>query len=318
MIKFSTIIKEFLQHCKIEKNLSDKTIKAYETDIMQLNNFFCSKNYDPYISQITKNELREFLISISHLKPKSIKRKIACLKVLFNYLEFEDKIIVSPFRKLKINIKEPKRLPSVMNIMEIKSIFQVAYKRKNNINDTLSYPYFCALRDIVIIELLFSTGARVSELSDLKETSLNFDTGNIIIKGKGDKERIIQVCNKETLMLMRQYRKQYLSKIESSNNYFFINRFNKRLSDQSIRTIVKQLSNKAEIKRHITPHVFRHSFATLLLENGVDIKYIQILLGHSSILTTQIYTHVNSEKQKQILKTKHPRKDFSMLLPLCE
>lgn len=318
MIKFSTTIKEFLQHCKIEKNLSIKTIKAYETDLTQASNFFDLKNYDSCITKITKNELREYLISISHLKPKSIKRKIACLKVLFNYLEFEDKILLNPFRKLKINIKEPKRLPSVMNIIEIKSILKAAYIQKSKINDTISYSYFSALRDIVIIELLFSTGVRVSELVDLNETSINFDTGNIIIKGKGNKERIIQVCNKEALLLMRQYRKLYLSKVESSNNYFFINRFNKRLSDQSIRAIVKKLSNKAEIKRHITPHIFRHSFATLLLENGVDIKYIQTLLGHSSILTTQIYTHVNSEKQKQILKTKHPRKDFSMLLPLHE
>lgn len=318
MTKFSTAITLFLQHCKFEKNLSEKTIKAYRTDLSQTNYFIISKGYSCIISEITKNELREYLISISHLKPKSIKRKIACLKALFNYLEFEDTIILNPFRKLKINIKEPHRLPTVMNISEVVNIFKAAYKRKNTINNKLSHSYFCALRDVVLVELLFSTGARVSELSDLKTTSINYSSGDILINGKGNKERIIQVCNKEALLLMKEYQKLCLSKFGSLENHFLINRFNKKLSDQSIRTIVKSLSIQAGITKHITPHIFRHSFATLLLENDVDIRYIQKLLGHSSIFTTQIYTHVNSDKQKQILEMKHPRREFSMLLPLHE
>jgi integrase/recombinase XerD len=113
--------------------------------------------------------------------------------------------------------------------------------------------------------------------------------------------------------VLKNYRNLYSDKIKNSGGFFLINRFGKKLSDQSIRTIVKRLTNKAGIKKHITPHVFRHSFATLLLEKDVDIKYIQSMLGHSSIMTTQIYTHVNRKKQKQILKLKHPRRDFSVV-----
>jgi integrase/recombinase XerD len=140
---------------------------------------------------------------------------------------------------------------------------------------------------------------------------INVESGEITIKGKGNKERIIQVCNEETIIILKQYRNSYLEKIRKSGGFFLVNRLGNMLSDQSIRNIVKSVSVKAEIQSNVTPHQFRHTFATLLLEKDVDIKYIQGLLGHSSILTTQIYTHVNREKQKQILSTKHPRGDIS-------
>lgn len=305
-------IKDFLIHCEIEKKLSTKTLKAYGTDLNQFYNFIQSKKYDIEIIKITRIELREYLVFIGHLKPKSIKRKIATMKALFNYLESEDTVSINPFRKMRINIKEPKRLPFVMDIKEISKIFTVAYKYKDEEKDTASFSHFSAMRNTVIVELLFTTGARVSEIANLKTCFINTDTGSITIKGKGDKERGIQICNKETLTLLKQYHKLYNKKIEAAGNYFLINRLNKKLSEQSIRAVVKKLSGEAKISKHITPHMFRHSFATLLLEKDVDIKYIQSLLGHSSIMTTQIYTHVNREKQRQILRTKHPRKDFSM------
>jgi integrase/recombinase XerD len=125
---------------------------------------------------------------------------------------------------------------------------------------------------------------------------------------------MIQICNKETILVLQQYHTLYSKKISKSGGYFLVNRLNGKLSDQSIRNMVKKIAVIAGIAKKITPHIFRHSFATLLLESDVDIKYIQSLLGHSSIVTTQIYTHVNNEKQKQILQTKHPRKEFSMIL----
>lgn len=304
--------KEFISHCRLEKNLSPKTLKAYSTDINQLDKFLSERSYSIEISRITKVELREFLHAISSLKPKSIKRKIATVKAMFNYFEFEDRINFNPLRKMRIKIKEPNQLPRVMDIQEIKKIFNSAYNRNRIMLDVDSYSHLESLRNIVVVELLFATGARVSEIANLKMEDINLTNGVVTIQGKGNKERIIQICNTETLRILNTYSNLFSYKIIQAKGFFLVNRFGNKLSDQSIRNIVKVLRNNAGIERNITPHVFRHTFATLLLEKDVDIKYISSLLGHSSIITTQIYTHVNREKQRQILSAKHPRKDFSM------
>lgn len=306
----STLIKsvnDFLNHCQFEKNLSVKTLKAYQTDLCQFNSFLIDNNLSHHISDITKTEIRGYIASLANLKPKSIKRKIASIKALFNYLEFEDLLIANPLRKLKIRIKEPRLLPIVLNMSEISKVYTVAFEIEKNVKDKNSYAYKEALRNLVVLELLFTTGARVSEVANLKVSNMNLDTGNIRISGKGAKERIIQICNKETISILKKYHRIYSKPIEI-NGHFLINRFGNKLSDQSIRNIIKNFITTAGIQKNVTPHTFRHSFATLLLERDVDIKYIQSMLGHSSIMTTQIYTHVNSEKQRQILKSKHPRK----------
>jgi integrase/recombinase XerD len=313
MNDIQTCLKDFINHCKFEKSLSSKTLKAYQIDVMQLIKLLLERNYSLEITQITKVELREFLESISFLKPKSIKRKVATIKAMFNYLEFEDKIISNPLRKMRIKIKEPKQLPKVMDIQEIRKIFKSAYGINKKITDLNSHSYLETLRNIVVVELLFATGARVSEIANLKEENINVINGAVMIKGKGNRERIIQICNNETLKILKNYHELFYDRIIRSEGFFLINRLGKKLSDQSIRSIVKNLKNAAGIQKHITPHVFRHTFSTLLLEKDVDIKYISSLLGHSSIMTTQIYTHVNRAKQRQILVAKHPRKDFSMI-----
>lgn len=314
MCTLQAAISDLLLYCQFEKSLSPKSIKAYRTDLTQLCSFLTANNFDTDISNISKMELREYLISISGLKSKTIKRKVASLKILFNYLEFEDKLLINPLRKMRIKIKDSRKLPTVMDIREISKIFKVAYNQKMEITDQNSYSYFEATRNIVIVELLFTTGARVSEIADLKGTCINLNSGNMIIKGKGNKERMIQICNKETLEMLRNYKQLSVAKFINEKNDFLINRFGNKLSDQSIRNLVKKLAINAGISKKITPHLFRHTFATLLLEKDVDIKYIQSLLGHSSIMTTQIYTHVNKAKQRKILKTKHPRRDFSMMV----
>ena len=213
---------------------------------------------------------------------------------------------------MRIRIKEPLLLPRVMEMPEIIKIFKTLYRRRDRLNNKSGYSFREAVRNIAVLELLFSTGARVSEIAGLKTETVNLHSGNITIKGKGNKERIIQVCNSETIQVLQQYLMLFTKDMEAAGGWFLVNRFNKKLSDQSIRNLVKNAARKAGLPRHITPHMFRHSFATLLLEKDVDIKYIQSLLGHSSIMTTQIYTHVNRRRQRQILKAKHPRKDFSM------
>lgn len=310
MNTISEAIKEFLHHCKFEKRLSEKTIKSYLTDLNQFSEFLTKRNYPTELNQTTKKELSEYLEHISIFKPKTIKRKIATLKVFFGYLEFEEKIGENPFRKIRMNIKEPLILPKALNIYEINKIFKSCYSKldSKNLNN---YLYRSNLRNAAVIELLFATGARVSEIANLKDKDIALKSGAVLIKGKGNKERLIQICNKETLDTLMRYRKLFDHEIGMNDNYFLVNRLKHKLSDQSIRGIVKNVSNNAGIQKRVTPHVFRHTFATLLLEKDVDISYIKSLLGHSSIMTTQIYAHVNAEKQKRILETKHPREDIS-------
>ncbi|MBS1655670.1 MAG: tyrosine-type recombinase/integrase [Bacteroidetes bacterium] len=307
-MNINTTTEGFLQHCRIEKNLSPKTLKAYTTDLGQFTSFLKPKEK---IADVNKQDIRDYLSSISTLKPKSVKRKIATIKALFNFLEFEDCIALNPFRRMRIKIKEPQRLPVVMDLQEIQKIFKLSYFKKKEISNEKSYSYKAAVRNIAVLELLFSTGARVSEIAELKTDNINLRTGIIIIKGKGNKERIIHICNKETNLVLNQYYSLYQKQITASG-WFLINRFNQRMTDQSIRNMVKKTAKEAALPKVITPHIFRHSFATLLLERDVDIKYIQSLLGHSSITTTQIYTHVNRKRQQQLLKAKHPRKEFFM------
>lgn len=215
---------EFLLHCRFEKNLSPKTLKAYETDLNQLRAFL---NIKERITEISKEDLRSYLILISSLKPKSIKRKVATMKALFNYLEFEDKIMVNPFRKMRINIKEPQTLRTVMDVREVIKILKTSYQTRNLISNKESYLYFESIRNIVVLELLFSTGARVSEIADLKTEYVNLRTGTILIKGKGNKERVIQICNKETLTILQEYSHLLGNNVAISGEWFLINRISK-------------------------------------------------------------------------------------------
>lgn len=166
------------------------------------------------------------------------------------------------------------------------------------------------IRDIAVLELLFASGMRVSELSNLKSCNINISKGYVKIKGKGNKERIIPIPHNETIEALKQYRDLFSDKIDKEG-YFFINRLDQKLSDQSIRLMINKHTKKLNLDQHITPHMFRHSVATLLLENGVDIRYIQNILGHSTITTTQIYAQVNDSANRKILKLRHPRVKFN-------
>lgn len=306
-------INKFLFHCKFEKNLSDKTIKAYTTDLKQFQEFINKNHSINDIYKIGKDELKHYIQFISKFKPKTIKRKIASIKAMFNFLEFEEFIEINPFRKIKLRIKEPSILPKVMNLQEVTQLFNMAYQGLDKIRVKQHYyAYKEIIRDIAVLELLFGTGVRVSELCSLKNTDFGVNFSSIRVNGKGNKERIIQISNKDIKKALRNYY-NYFSDIICDDNYFFINKLGNRLSEQSVRLMIKKYRNKCHINKNITPHVFRHTFATLLLEHDVDIKYIQNLLGHSSIVTTQIYTHVSQKKQAKILDNKHPRKDIKFI-----
>lgn len=313
MFTLDHAIAEFFNHCLYEKNLSAKTIKFYMIDLQQFCQYLEINGFPEEVTLINKTHLKGYLKVLASWKPKTIKRKIATLKALFNYLEYEDHILVNPMRKIKIKIKEPLMLPKALTLDESSTMLKQVYN-SITLTDKSKYKYLEAVRNAVVIELLFATGARVSEIADLKINALDLDAGTVTIFGKGGKQRIIQICNKDTLGTLAVYCELFKEKITAADNFLLINRLDKKLSDQSIRFLTKNLAVSVNSNKKVTPHVFRHTFATLLLENDVDIKYIQSLLGHSSIMTTQIYTQVNLEKQKQILTEKHPRMGYSMAL----
>lgn len=238
-----------------------------------------------------------------------LKEKIASLKAFLNYLEFEDIISVNPFRKIRFKLKIPLKLPNVLSLKEVKQILTCAYKELGKINDKHTYKYISVTRDIAIIELLFGTGIRISELCKLHFRSVDIKNKVIQVDGKGAKQRFVHLCNNEIINALKRY-DNILSNDE--REAYFINRLNRPISDQSVRYMIRKYARLSKIHKNVTPHTFRHTFATLLLEEGVDIKYIQHFLGHSSIATTQIYTHVNRRSQKKILNSKHPRKYFSI------
>lgn len=294
---------QYLAACQLQKKLDPKTIKAYRIDLHQFIHYLevhrlelCKETLSIYISYLNQN-----------YKPRSAKRKLASLKAFCRYLEEEEIIVDNPFQRIRFTIKEPCLLPRTIPLNVIEQLLSVAHQDITNASTRCRYE--CALRNASVLELLFATGMRVSELCKLNYSDVNLENGSIKIFGKGSKERMIQICNSEVLTLLNQYCRLYP---RANSNPLFLNRSKRRLSEQSVRLIINKYVGMAHAPLHITPHMFRHSFATLLLEEDVDIRYIQQMLGHSSITTTQIYTHVSTAKQKEILANKHPRNKFSL------
>ena len=240
---------------------------------------------------------------------KSVKRKIATLKAFFNYLEDEELLEGNPFAKLHVKLHEPLLLPKTIPLTNINLILQCAYQKSKANTKVQSYSYKSNLRDIAILELLFATGMRVSELCSIGADSIDLKSGEIRIYGKGAKERIIQIGNPDVRTAVERYYEAFSNQIQETG-WLFVNRLGNQLSDQSVRNMINSYVVQAGIEQHITPHMFRHTFATSLLEADIDIRYIQEMLGHSSINITEIYTHVTVAKQREILASKHPRKDF--------
>lgn len=293
-------IADYMEYCKYRKRLDTKTIKAYRIDLKQYEKF-CFDLSDSF----SKDTVDKFITTLhKQYKPKTVKRKIASLKAFFHYLEYKELIGENPFAKLDIRFREAKLLPKTIPFYSIQSLLSTIYLQKEQAKT--EYQLRCRIRDIAVIELLFATGMRISELCSLKPSDIDLESNNILIYGKGAKERVLQIGNPEVISALRLYQETFRKDIDDCG-YLFVNRLQHKLSDQSVRYMINQYATLAGISQHITPHMFRHSFATLLLEQEVDIRYIQKMLGHSSISTTEIYTHVSNTKQKEILVHKHPR-----------
>lgn len=302
----NVLITQYLSYCKLEKGLDPKTLKAYKTDLLQFEIFIQSHN-----NSLSRENLQEYLAILHRkYKVKSVKRKIASLKAFCNYLEYEEILDANPLNRMRIKLHEPHILPRVIPLSTVDLLLQYVY-RQENIKNSSVYQHRSILRDIAVLELLFATGVRVSELCSIQKDSFDLSTGELKVYGKGAKERLIQVSNSSVLSACSAYYAANAPIIENSH-WFFVNRLGHQLSDQSVRNMINKYAKLAGITQHITPHMFRHTFATLLLEEDVDIRYIQQLLGHSSITTTQIYTHVTAKKQRDILSSKHPRNKIAI------
>lgn len=296
--------KNYLDYCMQQKRLDYKTIKAYRIDLSQ----FINELPIDDILLITPNVLEDFIMKLHQMyKPKTVKRKIASLKAFFRYLEYRELIEHNPFNKIQVKFREPSILPKTIPLHTVEVLLHTIYKQRQNAKT--DYQRKKILSDIAVIELLFATGMRISELCSLQTSDVNLYDRTILIHGKGSKERRIQIVNEDVINILKEYRTNFQAQSKKCS-YFFINQNGSALSDQAIRRMINKYTSLAAIELHITPHMFRHTFATSLLEADVDIRYIQEMLGHSSINITEIYTHVAMSKQRDILMRKHPRKDF--------
>lgn len=304
MSSLQTQINQYLNYCQYQKRLDEKTLKAYRIDLTQ----FVAGISCADVLEITPAMLENYVGDLHRkYRPKTVKRKIASLKALFHYFEYREIIDRNPFSKIQIRFREPVILPKTIPLRTVETFLSAIYQ--NHREAETEYQRKNTLRDAAVIELLFATGMRISELCTLKISDVNLYDRYILIYGKGSKERKIQIGNEDVFHILSTYKEAFEKEMHSCD-HFFVNQSGRALSDQSVRRMINKYTSLAGIEQHITPHMFRHTFATSLLEADVDIRYIQEMLGHSSINITEIYTHVAMAKQRDILVSKHPRKDF--------
>lgn len=300
---FTDQIAQYLQMCRLEKNLSPDTLKAYRIDLTQFAAFAQDATVD-------KALLGRYVAHLNQtFAPRSVKRKLASLQAFYSALEEQETIAESPFHRFRLHISYPKELPRTIPTGTVEALLQNVYQQYRDRGSRW------LLRDALVVELLFSTGIRVSELCRLKPDTFHLAGGSLqlLIHGKGRKERALQIATPGIVLLVQRYLEEFGAAIQQ-HNCILLNHRERPLTSQGVRQILARRLKEATVASHITPHMFRHTFATALLDAGVDIRYIQTLLGHSSISTTEIYTHVATRQQSLLLAQKHPRGQMNFAL----
>ncbi len=290
-------IEYFCDYLRVERGLSVNTIASYSADLNRYISFLEEKGISQP-AEIEKKHIQDFLFSERNrgLKPSSVARRLASIRMFHRFLVRENLSAKDPSAVFE-SPKLWKKIPDSLDISEVEKIISAPDIKKRK-----------GLRDRAILELLYATGIRVSECADLKVGDVDFNIGFIKCKGKGSKERLVPL-GKTAEHFLRRYLEEVRPKILQGKNinYLFISQYRGRLSRQSIWKIIKFYVKKARIKKTVTPHTFRHSFATHLLEGGADLRSVQEMLGHSNIATTQIYTHIDRNRLKKIHLKFHPR-----------
>ncbi|MEO0084636.1 MAG: site-specific tyrosine recombinase XerD [candidate division WOR-3 bacterium] len=294
IISHRQTLEQFSNYLIVERSLAKQSADCYLTDVRQFLQYVSEKK----LTMLNESDIQNYLAQLHSLKlaTASIARKITALKMFFQFLISEEKITVDPTENIELP-KVRKKLPTVLTVEEIKKILDCA--NRSTPKD---------LRARAIIELLYASGLRASELLALKLDDISFQDGFIRVLGKGDKERIVPI-GKPALQALKNYynfaRRQFVK--DKIMPYLFVNSRGKRLSRMGLHKILKEYVNKAKINKPVSAHIFRHSFATHLLEGGANLRAVQEMLGHANIATTQIYTHVDREYLKEVYKTFHPR-----------
>lgn len=276
---------KFLDYLRFERGFSDYTVKSYEIDLREFYDFAGDNKIDIEL-------VRDYLRNLYNKKysNSSISRKVSSLKSYFKYLESEG-IIKDNFMRLISNPKTEKTLPNYLNYEDLDKLLN--YPDRSN-----KY----GLRDALILEMLYSSGVRVSELANMKLSDIDFKERKILIFGKGSKERYVYYGSKCAELL-----DLYLKIDHRNSPYLLIGKRKEKLNEREIRDIVTGIAKKAGIAVHVTPHTLRHTYATHMLNEGADLKSVGDLLGHESLSTTQIYTHVSNERLRQVYLSAHPR-----------
>ena len=298
-MKWKNALADYKHYLKLERGLSENSIKSYELDVVKLIRFLDEHNCTDSPISISSFRLKEFIYEIAKVvNERSQSRIISGLKSFFNYLVFEDHREDNPLELIE-SPKIGRKLPDTLSIEDI-----------DNISSSVDLSKPEGERNRAIIETLYGCGLRVSELTTLKLSDLFFDEGFIKVTGKGNKERFVPIGSL-TQKYINIYRKEVRVHLNIQPNFedtLFLNRRGKQLTRAMIFTIVKRLAEKIGLNKNISPHTFRHSFATHLLENGADLSAIQLMLGHESITTTEIYMHVDRTHLASVIEQFHPRK----------
>ena len=299
MNAFKNILNDYKFYLKLERNLSDNTVMAYLDDISKLVDFLEEKNKTSNLKNIDSKDLHEFLVYISQkgLNEKSQARIISGLKSFFKYLIVDELIEENPTELIDAP-KLSRKLPDVLSIEEIELII-----KSIDVSTSLGH------RNRAILEVLYGCGLRVSECAELKISNIFADEEFIKVIGKGNKQRLVPI-GKVALNEINNYFKSFRNHItpkKGNNDYLFLNRRGSKLSRVMIFNIVKEACALAGIEKNISPHTFRHSFATHLIEGGADLRAVQEMLGHESISTTEIYTHIDREYLREAIISFHPR-----------
>ena len=291
---------EYKNFLKLERSLSDNSVSAYVNDINKLTSFLKSENKESIkCSDIDSKIIREFVEYIYNLGISSYSqaRIISGIKSFFNYLLIEEKIKLNPTQLIE-SPKLDKKLPDTLNLDEIE-----------NILSSIDLNSFEGVRNRAIVETLYSCGLRVSELINLSFQNLYLDIGFIKVIGKASKERLVPIGS-SAIKYIKVYNEDYRNFIkvkEGNEGFLFLNRRGAKITRNMIFIIIKKIAQKLNLRKNISPHTFRHSFATHLIEGGADLRAVQEMLGHESITTTEIYTHLNKEYLREVVKKYHPR-----------
>ena len=292
-------LKDYTMYLKLERGLSKNSIQSYTRDIEKLMSFLDSHSITVNPIQIEKDIIQRFIYEIAKVvNPRSQARIISGLKSFFNYLIFEDFRKDNPLDLIE-SPKIGRKLPDTLSENEIDKLIQAIDLGSNE-----------GERNRAMLETLYGCGLRVSELIDLKISDLFFEEDFIKVTGKGDKQRFVPIStvNKKYINIYRNEIRVHVNIQEGFQDILFLNRRGKQLTRAMIFTIVKNLAVTIGLQKNISPHTFRHSFATHLLENGADLRAIQQMLGHESITTTEIYMHVDRSHLAEVMNTYHPRK----------